>query len=541
MDHLVTVLAFALLCLLYAALRARNRAVLADLPGPRPESFLMGNLAELHKEEAGKADFRYQAEFGGVARIKAPFGVDMLWICDPKALQYIYQTSGYNFPKQPERRVLSGLMGDHGLTWAEGETHKRQRKVMLPAFGSPEAKALLPVFDHYAEQVTLKWREIIEGSPDQTAVLNVIKLIAPATLDAIGEAAFDYKLGCMENSENELAQAYSSLVAGIFSSPSKSKLFWISVAHYIPMRVAEWLYANLPGKGLDKARQNKRAAHTVARQLLDSKSEALLQSKGSRDVMSIIVRANTSENEKTKLADDEMIAQMRTIMLAGQETGSNTLSFALYELARNPHYQERLRVEIRTMEQAIRERNGITFTASDFDGMPFLQAFVREVLRYHPAVPHNYRQAAKDDVIPLSKPIRTLSGKIVDEIPIPKGTRVTLSLAAYNREKDIWGEDAHVFNPERFLNFSGKRGPTVGVFANILTFSGGIHACIGWRLAILELQSFLVQLVSNFEFGLTEELKRLRRENALVMVPTLEGEPEKGVQLPLKISFAAQC
>ena len=44
----------------------------------------------------------------------------MLWISDPKALQYIYQTSGYNFPKQPERRILSRLIGDSGLTWAEG-------------------------------------------------------------------------------------------------------------------------------------------------------------------------------------------------------------------------------------------------------------------------------------------------------------------------------------------------------------------------------------------------------------------------------------
>lgn len=45
---------------------------------------------------------------------------DMLWISDPKALQYVYQTSGYNFPKQPERRILSRLIGDTGLTWAEG-------------------------------------------------------------------------------------------------------------------------------------------------------------------------------------------------------------------------------------------------------------------------------------------------------------------------------------------------------------------------------------------------------------------------------------
>ena len=44
----------------------------------------------------------------------------MLWVSDPKALQYIYQTSGYNFPKQLERRVLSQLVGDSGLTWADG-------------------------------------------------------------------------------------------------------------------------------------------------------------------------------------------------------------------------------------------------------------------------------------------------------------------------------------------------------------------------------------------------------------------------------------
>lgn len=105
----------------------------------RSESY-EGNLQELHQGPAGDVDFRWQARFGGVARYKAPFGVcfvcfgrasdsqvscmyhqaDTLWISDPKALQYIYQTSGYNFPKQPERRALSRLIGDHGLTWADG-------------------------------------------------------------------------------------------------------------------------------------------------------------------------------------------------------------------------------------------------------------------------------------------------------------------------------------------------------------------------------------------------------------------------------------
>lgn len=120
-------------------------------------------------------------------------------------------------------------------------------------------------------------------------------------------------------------------------------------------------------------------------------------------------------------------------MLAGQETTSNTLSFALLELAKRPDYQTRLRAEIRKMEQNLHERGDSEFTASDLDAMPFLQAVLREVLRFHPVVPHNFRQAARDDVLPLSKPITTLSGKVIREIPIHKGQRLTLSVAAYNR------------------------------------------------------------------------------------------------------------
>ncbi|OSX65860.1 hypothetical protein POSPLADRAFT_1131390 [Postia placenta MAD-698-R-SB12] len=526
------------LACIYVAIRRLRRTSVSGIPGPQPESFLMGNLGELHQGQAGEADFKWQSVYGGIARIKAPFGEDMLWISDPKALQYIFQTSGYNFPKQPERRALSRLLGDHGLTWADGTTHKRQRKVMLPAFGGPESRALLPIFEHYAEQVTLRWKEMLETAPGRSAVLNVIKYIAPATLDAIGEAAFDYKLGCLENSEDELAKAYQNLLADVFTRPSKAKIFFTSIAHYIPMPLAEFMYDHLPGQGLEKARFNRDVAHSVAEGLLKSKSHDLMLGKGNRDVMSILVKANASENDRARLTHDEMISQMRTIMLAGQETTSNTLSFALMELARYPQYQTRLRAEIRAAEQTVRERGDVSLSVQDMEAMPFLQAVVREVLRFHPVVPHNYRQAGQDDVLPLSKPLTLRSGEVVTEVAIPAGMRLVLSIAGYNRDKDIWGSDAHVFNPERFLEHSGKRGPTVGVFGNVLTFSGGIRACIGWRFALYELQAFIVQLISNFEFALTDDIKRLRRENALVMVPTLEGEAEKGVQVPLRVSLA---
>ena len=54
-------------------------------------------------------------------------------------------------------------------------------------------------------------------------------------------------------------------------------------------------------------------------------------------------------------------------------------------------------------------------------------------MRFHPALYQNYRQAARDDVIPLSKPIPGPDGQLIDKLPIAKGTKIILSIAAYNR------------------------------------------------------------------------------------------------------------
>ena len=53
-----------------------------------------------------------------------------------------------------------------------------------------------------------------------------------------------------------------------------------------------------------------------------------------------------------------------------------------------------------------------------------------------------------------------------------------------------------------------------------------------------ELQAFLTELVSHFRFELTPDAARVRKTPAIVMVPTLAGEVQKGVQLPLRVSLA---
>ena len=221
------------------------------------------------------------------------------------------------------------------------------------------------------------------------------------------------------------------------------------------------------------------------------------------------VRENAKEAFEARMSRSEIVSQMRTIMLAGQETTSNTLSWALCELARQPHIQSRLRAEVRDAEHMLRARGDADFTVADFEALPYLQAVLKEILRFYPVVPHLYRQSAYDDVLPLSKPVTTRSGKVLTALPIRKGLRLILSTCAYNRcvdhsfpsalhparsschvslargrlecrnmanclllcarrEKEVWGADAHEFNPDRWLDASkARRGTAVGVYANL--------------------------------------------------------------------------
>ena len=81
------------------------------------------------------------------------------------------------------------------------------------------------------------------------------------------------------------------------------------------------------------------------------------------------VKANSSEDPKSRLDDEELIAEMFTLTLAGHETTSSTLSFLLYELSRNQEYQARMRDEIRSVRARITARGGNEFTIEDLESL----------------------------------------------------------------------------------------------------------------------------------------------------------------------------
>jgi len=84
------------------------------------------------------------------------------------------------------------------------------------------------------------------------------------------------------------------------------------------------------------------------------------------------------------------------------------------------------------------------------------------------------------------------------------------------------------------------KGPkdTVGVYGGVLTFASGTRTCIGWRFSVMELHALAIEILENFELSFPKDVS-IRRVPAIAMTCMVDGELEKGVQMPLHITPVA--
>ncbi|KAF9014739.1 cytochrome P450 [Hymenopellis radicata] len=135
----------------------------------------------------------------------------------------------------------------------------------------------------------------------------------------------------------------------------------------------------------------------------------------------LAVQANLNEKTGKGLTKEEMLSSMQTVMGAGHETTANSLSWTLYELAKHPEVARGNLGGRKGARSADDQSSGILIDA------------VQEILRLHPVSYYGNREVAKDDVLPLSKRTTT-DGRTIQEVAVPKGTSVYISLAEYNGE-----------------------------------------------------------------------------------------------------------
>ncbi|EMD34485.1 hypothetical protein CERSUDRAFT_97741 [Gelatoporia subvermispora B] len=511
----MNVLVVAALAVVAAALvfvmRRRANKTFEYIRGPPSPSWLFGNILEFNRQDqAGDLDFKWCGEFGPTWRLHGILGQPILMTADPKALQHIYHKSGYNYRKTMEQTEATRMFSGPGIIWASGAVHQRHRKVMNPAFSAPQLRTFVPLFQRH---------------------------IRKAALDIIGDAAFDYSFGAQSSTATHLLDAYANVFVDAGMYPPKVDLLIKASMEYVPqalLRVTEYL----PLKDVVRTRKVRKAFEQEAVQLLKNKTERLVAGEeGKKDVMSLLVKANASENPKTRLSDAEMTAQMATITIAGHDTTATTLTWLFYELAKHPEYQSKMREEIRVARSSMTARGENSFSPDDLDSMTYCMAALKETLRFHAIVHGLPRVAVRDDIIPLQYPVVSNTGELIREVPIRAGQQIFTSFCAYNRLSQVWGVNADVWDPTRFLESDVKRETNVGVFANLMTFSAGLRGCIGWRFSVMESQALIAEILEKFAFSLPPTPPEIQRLPAGVMAPGVRGKTEMGIQMPLQISI----
>ncbi|KAF9259684.1 cytochrome P450, partial [Marasmius fiardii PR-910] len=169
----------------------------------------------------------------------------------------------------------------------------------------------------------------------------------------------------------------------------------------------------------------------------------------------------------------EICQQTTGLLLAGQETTANAIAWALFELAKRPAWQDQIRAELNDSGQDVDSR---------LEKLECLNAHIKEILRFHTSVPLTERVVLEDTVLPLSQPITTTSGRVISDLPVQKGQIIYIGVGAYNRDPRVWGPDANLFQPSRWLDgrYNTENLPaSIGPYANLATFVGGARTCLG--------------------------------------------------------------
>jgi len=215
------------------------------------------------------------------------------------------------------------------------------------------------------------------------------------------------------------------------------------------------------------------------RLIADRKAKPRGEGEGERDLLDYMLDT-TDPDGGQGLSDLNIRHQMLTFLIAGHETTSGLLSFALYYMMRNPEVMQRAREEV---DQALGENVSIAPTQSGVAKLRYVRRILHETLRMQPTAPGFVLQAHQDTVI---------GGKYA----VTPATNLVVSTIALHRDPEVFA-DPERFDPERFTAEHMAELPP----NSYKPFGNGVRACIGQQFALLEATTVLGMLLQRFDFS----------------------------------------
>ncbi|KAJ7364065.1 cytochrome P450 [Mycena albidolilacea] len=514
-----------------------SRRILNNIPGPRSPSLWTGNLKELFNVNGWDFHHELGEKYGGVVRIDGLLGEKQLYVFDPKSLHQLLVKDQDIFEEPPYLTCGARVSLGEGILSALGEQHKKQRKMLNPVFSAAHLRQMVPIFFGVGKRLRGALESRVQNGPKE---LDMLLWMTRTALELVGQAGLGYSFDPLDTDESPpYIQSVKQMQVATHKIVPAAKYILPWAMTIGSPKFRRFIVGIVPWKNLHDARDILDTLYSTAVDIYNSKKAALeagdeavsAQIAKGKDIISILMKDNSNASSTERLSEDEIIGQLNTLIVAATDTTSSALSRTLHVLAQYPDVQEKLRQEIRSAQQ-----EGADVSYDQLNSMVYLDAICRETLRLYPPASFIARTARKDVALTTSTPVTTVDGSTITEIPVPAGTEIFISILASNRNPAVWGPDCLEWKPKRWLSplpQSVADAHLPGIYSNLMSFSGGGRACIGFKFSQLEMKVVLCLLVERFKFSLSD--KNITWQMSGITVPSVDGSQP---QLPLNVELA---
>ena len=430
-----------------------------------PKSLLPGGtLRALQRDPIGFLT-RAAATYGDASHFR--FGPQHFFFFNhPDLIREVLVTNARAFMKGRALQRAKIFLGD-GLLTSEGELHRRQRRLVLPAFHRDRIERYGEVMVDDARRARERWRDGEE--------LDVAREMMRLTLSIVGKTLFDADVG---EEADELGRALTVLM----------DLFPLLLSPF-----AE-LFQRLP---LPSTRRFRRAMQRLDATIYRIIEERRAAGEDRGDLLSMLLLAQDEEGDGGGMTDLQVRDEAMTLFLAGHETTSNALSWSWYLLSRNPDAERAMHEEI---DRVCGDRLP---SPADVPRLPFTEMVLAESMRIYPPAYLIGRMALEDVTI--------------GEWRVPRGSIVIVAEIVTHRDAR-WFPDPLRFDPSRFTPEAKAARPKFAYFP----FGGGPRICIGEGFAWMEGVLLLATIAQQWRFTGAPDVEPL---------PLITLRPKGGIRM----------
>jgi cytochrome P450/NADPH-cytochrome P450 reductase len=439
-------------------------------PPPRP---VVGNLPDIDSSKGALGLVEVAEQYGPIVRIQF-FNRSIVAVSSQELVNEVCDESRFGKVLGIALREVRQFAGD-GLFTADTREPNWQKahRILMPAFGPAALKRMFAGMDDIAEQLLLKWERL-----GPTARIDVPDSTTRLTLDTIALCSFNYRFNSLYR--EEMHPFVGAMVRALVESRDRARR--LPVQNKIMLRRRHQL------------EEDNALMFEVAEQIISDRRRNP-SPPGHEDILDTMLSAADPVTGE-RLSDENIRYQMVTFLIAGHETTSGLLSFTLYELLRHPG--------VLAKAQAVVDEV-LGTEAARLEHLPrlgYLDQILKETLRLWPTAPA-FNVAPYEDT--------TLGGRY----DVPAGQPILVLLPQLHRDKAAWGEDADIFDPERF---APERAATIPANA-WKPFGNGQRSCIGRGFALQEALLFLAKLLQRFEVTSADPGYELQIKHTLTMKP----------------------